>query len=231
MAQLTMRGSGQAREDAHGVNGMECARRGPMRRFGIGIVLGIVLAGAACGGLPRPTYVPQKTEDLQQVEYPPPPARVEFIPDEPKAPGAVWIDGEWTWQGRRWAWKPGRWIATPAGASFSPWTSVRDPGGLLYVAEGKWRDAKGQPLPDPVPLAVGKTRGGTVTDPDGDNIPAAPNAPPQSSEATGVDKDDGGRPQTPSGATPTGTEAKASPAEASSKLTEDAGATLDAGAD
>ena len=130
--------------------------------MGIGVV--VIAAIAACGAarLPAPTYVKQPTESLQEVSYPPPPARVELVPDAPNG-SAVWIDGEWTWQGKRWAWKPGRWIAPPADAAFSPWTSVRDKAGLLYVAEGKWRDKQGRELPDPKPLAVANTRGGHVT--------------------------------------------------------------------
>ena len=95
----------------------------------------------------------------------------------------MWLDGEWTWQGQRWSWKPGRWVAPPANAVFSPWTSVRDATGTLYVAEGKWRDGKGNDLPDPKPLAVAKVRGGAVTNAEGEDIPQTPNVRVQEREA------------------------------------------------
>lgn len=134
----------------------------------------------ACGAprLPAPVYVGQPTAALEPVAYPPPPARVEFIPDPPKPSGAVWIDGEWTWQGTRWAWKRGRWVVPPPNARYSPWTSTRDRSGLYYVAEGRWRDAQGGEVPEPTPLAVGRTRGGAVTDPEGDTVKLPPNVAP-----------------------------------------------------
>lgn len=174
------------------------------------------VAGAlvACGAarLPAPKYVGQPTEALQRADYPPPPARVEFVPEQPKD-DAVWIDGEWTWQGRRYAWKPGRWLVPPSNAKYSPWTAVRDKTGILYVAEGKWRDEKGREVADPKPLAVGRTRGGSVVGPEGEDNPPAPNVPAQTPPGGGAaegDKD-GGAPETPSGATPTGTEPKSEP--------------------
>lgn len=181
-----------------------------MRRLAAALALGVSFAGAvlACGAsrLPAPPYVGQPTEALQQVAYPPPPARVENVPTAPRD-GAVWIDGEWTWQGERWVWKRGRWVMPPANAMYSPWTSNRDREGNLYVAEGKWRDPQLRELPDPPPLAVSKTRGGAVTTPQGETVAASPNvplnAPPDS--GLGWTESEGGFPETPSGATPTGT--------------------------
>lgn len=187
-----------------------------MRRLAAALALGVSLAGAvlACGAsrLPAPPYVAQPTEALQEVAYPPPPARVENVPAAPND-GAVWIDGEWTWQGGRWAWKRGRWVMPPANAMYSPWTSNRDARGNLYVAEGKWRDAHRGELPDPPPLAVSKTRGGAVTTPAGDTLPASPNVPLDASpdSGRGTTESEGGPPETPSGATPRGTERTAAP--------------------
>lgn len=189
-----------------------------MRRVALGwIVVSIAGAAAACGAarLAAPSYVAQPTDALLTADYPPPPAHVEFVPKQPND-DAVWVDGEWTWQGRRWAWKPGRWVVPPANAKFSPWTSVRDKTGVLFVAEGKWRDEKGRELADPKPLAVGRTRGGSVVNPEGEDVPATPNVPSQDPPGAGGAKGserDSGAPQTPSGATPTGTEPKAEPPE------------------
>ncbi len=188
-----------------------------MVRRGLGTGLSLAIAGwmLACGAprLPAPTYVGQPTDALIQAAYPPPPARAEFIPDPPNDGAAVWIDGEWTWQGRRWAWRRGRWLVPPPNGRYSPWTSTRDKSGLFYVAEGKWRDAQGRELPDPTPLSVGKTRGGPVTDPDGDAVAATPNVAPETPSGSAKVNSDAGAaaPETPTGATPTGTEPKSGP--------------------
>lgn len=174
----------------------------PMRRPGLGLALGVSFAAAlfACGAsrLPAPPYVAHPTEALQQVAFPPPPARVEYVPPSPKS-GAVWVDGEWTWQTDRWAWKRGRWVMPLANARYSPWTSSRDRSGTLYVAEGRWRDDKLRELPEPAPLATGKTRGGAVTNAEGDTLPTTPNVPldrppvlPDASADTGLPPDAGG---------------------------------------
>lgn len=173
----------------------------PMRRPGLGLALGVSFAAAlfACGAsrLPAPPYVAHPTEALQQVAFPPPPARVEYVPASPKS-GAVWVDGEWTWQTDRWSWKRGRWVMPLANARYSPWTSSRDRSGTLYVAEGRWRDDKLRELPEPAPLATGKTRGGAVTNAEGDTLPTTPNVPldrtalPDASADTGLPPDAGG---------------------------------------
>lgn len=145
-----------------------------MRR---GRVFGLLLAAlVACGmsKLPKPSYVGHPTSALVEVPYPPPPARVEFVPDAPKSDTAVWLDGEWTWRGRRWGWKAGRWVEPPKDAKYSPWTQVRDPRGTLYVAEGVWRDAKGNPLDDPKPLVTARSQAGGLVTPEGETIPAGP---------------------------------------------------------
>ncbi len=176
----------------------------------------------ACGGssLPKPTYVahPADAGALEQVNYPPPPARVEFIPEQPRD-DAVWIDGEWQWQGTRWGWKPGRWVVPPTNASYSPWTTVRDRDGNLYAAAGKWRDSSGAEIADPPAIAVARTRGGPVVDPEGESVGATRNVPAVAPAGGGAAKanakgeaDDAGAPETPSGATPTGTETKSAPA-------------------
>ncbi len=89
-------------------------------------------------------------------DYPPPPARVEFVPKSPKD-GAVWLDGEWTWQGQRWAWKSGRWVAPPANAKFSPWTATRGQTGIYYVRRG---DVEGQRWSGPPRSAGARGRPG-----------------------------------------------------------------------
>ena len=186
---------------------------GSMHRVAVGAAMAVMIAGAmlACGAarMPAPAYVQQTTESLEEVTFPPPPARVEHIPSIPHE-DAVWIDGEWAWQGSRWAWKAGRWVKPPENAKFSPWTSTRDHLGTLYFASGRWRAPDGGELPDPRPLAVGRTRGGPVTDPEGEAVPSAPNVRPGADQgAPGTQgADDGAAPETPSGTTLTGTAPK-----------------------
>lgn len=135
------------------------------------LVVAATTAMLACGmrRLPAPSYTGQPQEALVQVPYPPPPARVEFVPEQPDG-NAVWIDGEWVWQGRRYAWKPGRWVKAPPNASFAPWATVRDTMGSLYIAEGTWRDPKGNAIAAPTPIKVGAASPGSVTDPEGDTV-------------------------------------------------------------
>jgi hypothetical protein len=122
---------------------------------------------ACAGRLPHAAYAPQPTEALEMVGYPPPPARMEFVPPRP-ATGAVWIDGEWSWQGRRWAWRIGRWVKPPAGARFSPWTMVRGSDGTTYYAPGVWRDERGAEIAEPAALVAARPNPSDVVDPEGE---------------------------------------------------------------
>ena len=127
----------------------------------------LIALGACRAGLPRPPYAEQTSADLKQVPFPPPPARVEFVPDEPSS-DAVWIDGEWEWFGRAWAWKRGRWVVPPAEAAFSPWTTVRGADGMLYLAPGTWRAVtSGKAITAPTAIAYGKPTAGALVDSEG----------------------------------------------------------------
>jgi hypothetical protein len=151
-----------------------CALCGPALALLVAAVL------PACDGeMPRPRYARQTTSALQQVGYPAPPARVEFIPARPRG-NTVWLDGEWGWTGSKWAWTAGRWVVSPVGATFSPWTTVRDERGNVYFASGVWNDSAGQRLYSPPPLASGRAVPGDIISPEGDNektgAPAAPSS-------------------------------------------------------
>lgn len=130
--------------------------------------LGLSALVLACGAsLRSPSYVEQPTSALLRVGFPPPPARVERIPTSPR-PDAVWIDGEWVWQGRGWSWQVGRWVVPPTGCRFSPWTSTWGDEGAVYYAPGVWRDAHGQAVPPPEPLATATPGAGLVVYPTGE---------------------------------------------------------------
>jgi hypothetical protein len=122
---------------------------------------------ACASDLPGPSFVPQPSAALVPVQYPPPPARVEFVPPQPAAE-AVWIDGEWVWKARRWSWRSGRWVVALPAARFSPWAVVRGADGTLYSASGTWRDAKGQEVAEPPPIATAQVGMGQIVDPEGE---------------------------------------------------------------
>ncbi len=146
-----------------------------MKKLGLSTVAMVALVFGGCGlrRLPHPRWVMQPTSALVEVPYPPPAARVEFVPKQP-SDSAVWVDGEWTWNGRRWGWRAGRWVVPPLDratplhltAAFSPWVAVRSGDGTLYVAEGTWRDTRGVDIPEPPPLAVGTANETESSSPD-----------------------------------------------------------------
>jgi hypothetical protein len=123
--------------------------------------------GCGAGSIPSPRYAPQTTAALERVAHEPPPARVEDLPPRP-AGATAWVDGEWSWKRRRWAWSAGHWVAPPAGATYSPWATVRGADGTLYFAPAQWRDAKGNPIPPPKSLANANVESGAVVDAEGE---------------------------------------------------------------
>jgi hypothetical protein len=139
------------------------------RPAAVTVLLSLALSGLGCGGVsvPRPRYAPQLSSALQPVAHEPPPARVEDLPARP-AGATAWVDGEWSWKRRRWTWTPGRWVAPPAGATYSPWVTVRAADGSLFFAPAQWRDAKGTPMPAPPALASAKVESGAVVDAEGE---------------------------------------------------------------
>lgn len=144
----------------------------PRRSWFVAFAAAGVAAAVACGSprLPAPAFTGHPTNALVAVSYPPPPARVELIPEKPRE-GAVWIDGEWVWQSGRWSWLTGRWVIPPPGARYAPWTSVRDRLGGLYVAAGAWRDRSGAEVAPPPAIAAGRARPTSIVSPEGDEAP------------------------------------------------------------
>ncbi len=146
--------------------------------FGVGVVL---LVLSSCGQtLPKPLMTRHPREAFAEVPFPPPPGRVEFIPAQPRD-GAVWIDGEWTWEpmGKRWSWKYGRWVAPLPGARYAPSTLVRASDGTLFFAAGAWRDAHGQEVPAPAVLALARASEEDVVNPEGTKEPTGTNVLPE----------------------------------------------------
>jgi hypothetical protein len=162
---------------------MASSRESQRRARRTSATIGIALAFASgCGGssLPEPELAspaPLKQGEAVEVPFPPPPARVEFIPQKPRS-GAVWIDGEWSWTGRRWSWTYGRWVIPPAEATFAPWRTARTTDGTLLFAPGAWFDVKRAVVAEPPPLALGAAREEDVILPKGQPEKTAPNQTP-----------------------------------------------------
>lgn len=66
-------------------------------------------------------------------------------------------------------------------ARYAPWTLTRATDGTLYEAPGSWRDAKGDEVDAPPPLAEADVSEGAVVDTFGDTFaPGRTLAPPGS---------------------------------------------------
>jgi hypothetical protein len=146
------------------------------RFVGLSAIVLALAVGYACGSslpTPRTRTPPEGSIDYIEVPYPPPAARVEVIPPKP-AEGAVWVDGEWSWQGRRWTWETGGWVKPPPQAYFAPWRTKRLDNGKLLFASGSWRSETDRPIPKPVILAPAQSSLGE----EGSPAPAASSASP-----------------------------------------------------
>lgn len=98
------------------------------------------LALAACtGSLPLPKTGPHLGDDPILVPIVPPPGKVQVVPPPPATmKNPVWIDGEYSWNGRRWVWNAGRW-EEPKGDYWAPSLTVRMPDGSLAHFKGRWK--------------------------------------------------------------------------------------------
>lgn len=140
---------------------------------------------AGCGHeWPSPALIAHPASALRRVPYPPPPARVELVPDEPEE-GAVWVDGNWVWRGRRWVWRFGQWVEPVAGVRWAPNVTARNATAVLYYAEGEWLDERQRP-PERLPrvLALGRALESTVVDEVDIRIDTGPNAQPRGARSS-----------------------------------------------
>ncbi len=94
----------------------------------------------------------------------------------------MWIDGQWLWRGRRWAWIEGYWAADTKAVTYSPWQLSRGQTGVLYMAVGTWRNAKGEAVEVPPPLAVGSSRRTGVVSAEGEREPTGATLSPDPRE-------------------------------------------------
>ncbi len=126
---------------------------------GLAVLSGTVALVCACGGpnvgvplYPQPAFAP-----AQRVDYAPPPAQIETLPETPPAPGCRWVDGQWVWSSQRWDGRPGGWIQPPERCRYSlpsqSWALVQG-AAALYYRPGRWYSvSEPQICPDPPPCA------------------------------------------------------------------------------
>lgn len=88
--------------------------------------------------------------------YPPPAALAETVPEQPNDE-AVWVDGEWLFQGRVYVWERGGWVVAPQGARHARWRFEFNPDGRLLLAPGTWYDARGVAIEAPEPVVPAAT--------------------------------------------------------------------------
>jgi hypothetical protein len=79
------------------------------------------------------------------------------VPARPNS-DAVWVDGEWNWDGRRYRWTKGGWVVPAAGAKIAPWAVARRDDGQLFFSPSVWYGESGAPIPPPQVLAAGYVR-------------------------------------------------------------------------
>ena len=112
-----------------------------------------VVAVACSARAPVRTVATLPPEPRVEVYREPPPGRVERLPPQPRS-DAVWIDGVWNWIDRRWEWTKGSWVIVPPGASYHSWAVTRGSDAKLYFSPAAWRDAHGNVISAPPPLAT-----------------------------------------------------------------------------
>lgn len=131
--------------------------------------------------VPHPPYVAQTTSALTAIPLPPPPGRIETIPERPSGADA-WVDGEWVLTHDRWLWVLGRWVRVPPGLKYAPWVTVRSSDGTLYYAPSIWVNASGTQVDAPPSLATATASGEAVFSAGGEvektgrNVTARPGA-------------------------------------------------------
>lgn len=103
-------------------------------RLSSALVALAVAAGCGSSVLEAPVGA-HPTNDAVQVPYPPPPAKVEELPQRPSG-RCVWVDGYWDFS-ERWEWQPGEWVVPQPHCRLAPMELRRQAGQLLY-ARPRW---------------------------------------------------------------------------------------------
>lgn len=105
---------------------------------------------------------PVNGSEPEVVDFPPPPAEVEELPQDP-GPPCVWVDGRWEYVGRRWEWREGAYVQAPSSCYYAPPVMVWLPsetGGELYYLSGHWYTDDGANCQEPTACRVRESNDG-----------------------------------------------------------------------
>jgi hypothetical protein len=61
-------------------------------------------------------------------------------------PDAMWVDGQWVWEGRRWIWERGRYIVKDPQACFVASRLIFHESGTILYGPGFWMTDDGRRL-------------------------------------------------------------------------------------
>jgi hypothetical protein len=116
----------------------KCVKEKDMRRFTL--FAGCALAYAAMLAVPAATPAIAQGVSIRigSPHFGPPPPRVERRTNRPFA-GAIWINGNWRWNGSRYTWVSGRWDRPRAG--YRNWQDghwVQRGRNWVWI-DGRWR--------------------------------------------------------------------------------------------
>ena len=85
------------------------------------VVVACLAIATSCGPSLRAATVVQQEVTQKNgtlVDYPPPPAQVEFVRKDP-GPPCLWVDGEWNYVEQTWQWIGGGWYVPPEGCVYA----------------------------------------------------------------------------------------------------------------
>jgi hypothetical protein len=105
------------------------------RNYVCGPVAVLVAAGLALGACVA--TVEERPPRVVYVAGPPPPPLSE-TQGAPTAPGMVWVEGYWHWNGVQYVWIPGHWETPPPGFVWSAPSLGTVDGRYVYRA-GHWK--------------------------------------------------------------------------------------------
>lgn len=111
------------------------------------LLVSVLIAAGAIGAATTP--LPSAAAVDIQLNFGPPPARYEVVPDP--RPGWVWAPGYWEWRGNRHVWRSGVWVRERPGYAYYPHRWVEREGRWNFE-RGRWdrsrRDSDGDGVPD-----------------------------------------------------------------------------------
>jgi len=128
---------------------------------------------AACGGglhVVPPGPHPITLQEYIEVEFPPPPARIEEVHEALEGQDeCAWMDGHHHWQGR-WVWIPGKWVIPPDDCYYAPAVVEWSRDAKLYYTPPRWFRDGAESLPAnralcPIPRACAGTPSAGIREP------------------------------------------------------------------